>query len=173
MSESARGSAPLSLTALLRVLADENVAFVVIGGIAGAVHGSPTATIDLDICYDRSQPNTRALTRALRRLNAVMYDGDQVVDREVEPRTLQHGDMFTFETSAGSLDCVACPDGTDGYEDLIRTAEMIQYAGVSVTIASLEDLMRMKFAAGRPKDLIELAILGALREELENLAGEQ
>ncbi|MFN2432592.1 MAG: hypothetical protein ABR599_07230 [Gemmatimonadota bacterium] len=56
-------------------------------------------------------------------------------------------------------------------ERLLGTAVEIQLAGVRVRVASLRDLMRMKRAAGRPKDRIELEILGALQEEIE--AGEQ
>jgi hypothetical protein len=65
----------------------------------------------------------------------------------------------------GNLDCLGTPAGTQGYQDLIRDAVEVELGGVRLKIASIEALMRMKRAAGRPKDLLELEILGALRDE--------
>jgi len=81
-----------------------------------------------------------------------------------------HGDSFTFETRHGNLDCMATPDGTTGYSDLIvRSSEVDLGEGLVVRVTSLEDLMRMKRAAARPKDLIELEVLAALAEERDKL----
>ena len=52
-------------------------------------------------------------------------------------------------------------------EDLERTAVRMDLEGVEVRVASIDDLIRMKQAAGRPKDLIEVEVLGALREEMD------
>ncbi|CAN5210112.1 hypothetical protein BH23CHL9_BH23CHL9_16260 [soil metagenome] len=62
---------------------------------------------------------------------------------------------------------MATPAGTDGYEDLARTADMFQMFGHRVLIAAVDDLIRMKRAAGRPKDLLAIEELGALRQELD------
>lgn len=61
---------------------------------------------------------------------------------------------------------MATPAGTSGYEDLARTAETYHLFGHRVLVASVDDLIRMKRAAGRPKDLLAVEELGALREEL-------
>jgi len=139
----------------------------VIGGIAGNAHGSTSLTTDLDICYARTQPNVRALLRALRALHARRHDGERLLDAEVSARSLEFGDVFAFETDAGPLDCVARPRGTDGFEDLVRTADAVEFAGVRLRVASLDDLVRMKRAVGRPSDLAEIEVLGALREETD------
>jgi len=84
----------------------------------------------------------------------------------LDERTLRLGDSFTFQTDAGNLDCIGTPSGTTGYEDLFRSAIEIDLGdGTSVRITSLDDLIRMKKAAGWTKDLIELEILAALRDE--------
>jgi hypothetical protein len=78
---------------------------------------------------------------------------------------LRAGDAFTLSTDIGWLDLLGTPAGTAGYEDLARTADAYDLFGFRVLVASVEDLIRMKRAAGRPKDLLALEELGALREE--------
>lgn len=149
----------------LRVLIEENVRFVVIGGLAGRMWGSPTITNDLDICYERSGPNFVRLAAALRRLEARLRGVPEDVPFQLDERTLKFGDSFTFETTAGPLDCLGTPAGTTGFNDVVRNATELDVDEMRVLFASLDDLMRMKKAAGRPKDLIELEILAALKDE--------
>jgi hypothetical protein len=159
----------LDLPRLLRTLDAHKVEYIIIGGIAATAHGSPSFTDDLDICYQRSKPNTRALARALHAVGAVLHDGTQIITRDVLPRALELGNFFLFWTGAGKLDCLAAPDGTAGFDDLVQNAELIEYEGIRVRVTSLDDLIRMKRAVARPKDRVELEILGALREERRQL----
>ena len=85
----------------------------------------------------------------------------------LDATTLRNGDTFTFETDLGNVDVLGTPSGTSGFDDLVVSATSVDVDGLVVRVASLEDLMRMKRAAGRPKDLIQLEHLGALREEIE------
>jgi hypothetical protein len=149
----------------LQVLSDHEVRFVVIGGIAGATHGSPSVTQDLDVCYERSPENLARLAAALGSMHAALRGVDDDVPFVASPETLEVGDHFTFTTVLGDLDCHGIPAGTLGYEDLVKTAIDVDLDGLVVAVASLDDLIRMKRSAGRPRDLAELEILGALREE--------
>lgn len=151
---------------LLQVLERHGVRFVVVGGIAGRLLGSPTVTRDLDICYARDRPNLTALAAALAELHAQLRGVDEGLPFHPDVRTLQAGDSFTFQTDAGDLDILGTPAGTDGYSDLARTADHTDVGKFEVLVASVDDLIRMKLAAGRPKDLIEVEVLGALRDEL-------
>ncbi|HEU4831478.1 MAG TPA: hypothetical protein VFU18_02100, partial [Actinomycetota bacterium] len=72
-----------------------------------------------------------------------------------------------FSTSAGALDILGTPSGTKGYADLDANATDEVVDGLTVRVASIEDLIRMKRAAGRPKDLIALEWLAAVRDEVE------
>ncbi len=85
----------------------------------------------------------------------------------LDARTLSKTDAFTFTTDLGWIDILATPAGTEGYDDLARTAEIFQLFGYRVLIAAVDDLIRMKRAAGRPKDLLAIEELGALRQELD------
>ena len=85
----------------------------------------------------------------------------------LDVRTLRAGSVFTLSTTAGDLDLLAMPDPGFDFERLRANAIHAVVAGRDVLVASLDDLIAMKRAAGRPKDRIELEILGALREELD------
>lgn len=150
--------------ALLQVLRSYQVDFIVIGGIAGRIFGSPTVTEDLDICYGRDRTNLRRLADALDELHARLRDANDV-KMLFDEKLLTSLQIITLETDYGNLDIILEPPGTSGYSDLIKRAYREDLGGVVVSVTSLEDLIRMKEAAGRPKDLIEAEILHAVAEE--------
>jgi hypothetical protein len=152
--------------AILRELIAYRVEFIVIGGLAAAAHGSPTATVDLDICYRRETKNLERLAGALQAVGARLRGADDDVPFLLDAKTLSAGDHFTLSTDLGDLDILGTPVGTSGFDDLAARASDVDLDGLTVRVVSLEDLIRMKRAAGRPKDRIELEVLGALREEL-------
>ena len=153
--------------AAITVLARHGVRYVVIGATAGRLLGSPTVTRDLDICYARDDANVQALASALQELNARLRGVPGGVPFKLDARSLQAGDSFTFETDAGDLDILGTPAGTDGYPELIRTAQELDLGGLTVKVASIDALIAMKRSAGRPKDLIEVEVLAALRDEAD------
>ena len=153
---------------ILRALVDHGARFVVIGGIAAQAHGSPSLTGDLDICYARDPDNLAAVAASLAELAAIRRDLPAGVPAvPLDAQTLRSGDMLLLQTRAGPLDLLGTPDPNLDYEQLARNAVAFDVEGTRVLIAGLDDLMRMKRAAGRPKDRIELEVLGALREELD------
>src|SRR2546423_199280 len=158
----AEGFSPLEM---LRALDRHGVAFVVIGGVAARLHGSPSVTTDVDVCCDRRSDNLVRLAEALVELGAKLRGVDEDVPFLLDAGTLAAGSNFTFVTAAGALDVIGDPAGTRGYDELIANAERVDVGGLEVLVADLDDLIRMKLAAGRPKDRIEVEILGALREE--------
>lgn len=164
-------ASPFDPLRMLDVLARHEVRFVMIGGLAGRLWGSPTVTNDMEVCYATDPANLTRLAAALRALRARLRGVDEDVPFLLDERTLAAGDHFTFATDAGGLDCLGTPAGTKGYDDLARTAESIEIGDHVVKVAPIEDLIRMKLATGRAKDRIEVEILGAVREEIEREGG--
>ena len=151
---------------LLHELNQAGVRYIVIGGVAARALGSPLVTADLDVCYARDVANHEAIAGVLRRLHARLRGADAGRPFRLEAKTIAMGDSFTFETDFGAFDILGTPSGTDGYEDLVKTAIRVELDGLMVLMASIDDLIRMKRAAGRRKDLLAIEELGALREEL-------
>jgi hypothetical protein len=158
---------PPRLLEAVRVLAEHRVPYVLIGGYGAIARGSPILTGDIDICYARDDENLMRLAAALRELKATLRGAPPDLPFQLDAKALKEGDRFTFTTTAGSLDCLGTPAGTQGFEDLDRDAGDVDLKGMTVRVASLEDLIRMKRAAGRPKDIVGLEWLRALREEIE------
>lgn len=153
--------------AALRSLIERGVRFVLIGGFAAVIRGSPMITGDLDICYARDDANLERLAGALGELGARLRGAPPDVPFRLDTRTLKAGDHFTFATSVGPVDCLGTPAGTDGFSDLDASATEEELDGLAVRVASIDDLIRMKRAAGRPQDLIAIEWLSALRDELD------
>ena len=155
---------------ILRVLVENDVRFIVIGGIAAALHGSTTLTADLDILYDRSGDNIERLAHALTALGAVRRDLPAGLPAPLDARTVRNGTNFLLTTREGDLDCIGeTPSGRFTYAQVAPTAERIRIgADLDVEVVSLDELIRMKRATGRTKDRIELETLSALRDEREH-----
>jgi hypothetical protein len=151
----------------LHTLVDHGVRFVLIGGYAGALRGSPMITGDVDVCYARDDENLERLAGALGSLDARLRGAPPEVPFRLDARTLRAGDHFTFTTSAGPIDILGTPAGTKGLSDLDATATDEVIDGLTIRVASIEDLIRMKRAAGRAKDRIELEWLSAVRDEAQ------
>lgn len=155
----------------VRTLLDHGVRFVLIGGYAGALRGSPVITGDVDVCYARDDENLERLAEALVSLDAHLRGAPPDVPFRLDARTLRAGDHFTFTTSAGPVDILGTPAGTKGFTDLDAGATDELVDGLTIRVASIEDLIRMKRSAGRAKDRISLEWLSAVRDEAQDSPG--
>jgi hypothetical protein len=153
-------------TALLAMLANAGVDFVVVGGVAVVVQASPRFTRDLDICPATDTANLVRLGSLLVSINARLRGIDEDVPFVPDARTLRRTQMLTLTTREGDLDLLVDPPGSPGYAALRRRADVIDLAGALVRIASVEDLISMKRAAGRPQDAIDIESLEIARSRL-------
>ena len=153
----------------IQLLNRYRVRYVLIGGFAANLQGSDSVTFDVDICYSRDADTLDSLSAALLEVHARLRRVHEEVPFHLDSQALRHGDTFTFDTDIGPVDILGTPAGTNGYDELARNAHTVDAFGETFLIASVDDLIRMKRAAGRPKDRVELEILGALREEIERL----
>ena len=151
---------------LLRALAEARVDFVVIGGVAGGAHGSAFGTFDVDVAYARDAENLERLASVLRGLGARLRGAPADLPVQLDAQTLKNGQNFTFETSLGSLDILSDAIGAPAYDQLRASATTIDIDGHPVLIASLDHLIAMKEAAGRPKDKLMATEYRVLSDEL-------
>jgi len=154
---------------ILRTLNEHNLQYVLIGGLAANMWGSDQITLDVDICYSRDPDNIRVLVQALKALDAHLRGWPEGVPEFIDERTFRLGDTMTFRTKFGDFDCLGTPSGTDGYVDLVAHAKTMQVdEDVSVMVASIDDIIRMKRTAGRVKDLNAVETLKLLKELRRN-----
>ena len=155
----------LDAGAMLAVLLRHEVRFVMIGGLAGVVHGSPFPTEDLDITPERSAENLVRLSAALEDLGARVrtqgVDGGLPFSHDAD--SLGAVGVWNLVTPHGDLDISFVPNGTTGFPDLVHDSSEVEVFGLAIRVASLADIIRSKQAANRPKDQ---RVLPTLREIL-------
>jgi hypothetical protein len=149
----------------LAALNRHGVDFVVIGAFAAVAQGYPLPTEDLDITPSRDPANLERLAAALVELQAELrLSGGKTHPFPIEADYLGRADSWTLATTAGDLDIIFTPAGTEGFVDLGRDAVETTLRETPVRLASLRDIIRMKEASRRPKDEAQLP---ALRRTLE------
>ncbi len=142
------------------------VRFVVIGGLAASLYGSPHVTFDLDVTPDSSLDNLSRLATALRELDArIRTEGvEGGLPFACSAEFLSRVTTLNLTTAAGNVDIAFAPSGTRGYHDLVVRARTLDIRGTRFAVAALEDVIRSKEAADRPKDRVVLPALRALLE---------
>lgn len=163
MDESERQAAqPLDIRGVLETLASHDVAYVVIGGVATQVHGHRRTTMDLDLTPNPDAENLRRLSAALEDLEARPADPN-LAQGEVstaDPERLALAAIVPpLMTRHGQIHILKEPKGARAFEQLLDAALIVEIDGIEVAIVSLDDLIRMKRAAGRPSDLEDIAVL--------------
>jgi hypothetical protein len=158
---------PIDPRPIFAALNRHSVQYIVVGGLAAVLHGSPIGTQDLDICPNPAADNLERLAKALQEVKARVYapDAPRGVPFAIDPKAIQRATIWNLVTAHGGLDLVFSPAGTRGYADLMRDARPIDVGdGLMVETASLADIIRSKEAAGRDKDRLGLVALRRLLE---------
>lgn len=148
---------------LLGRLAEERVDFVLIGGLALIAQGASRATVDVDICYDRAGANLERLTRALGPVHPRLRGAPPELPFFFDARALRSGLNFTLVTDLGEIDLLGEVTGVGGFAEASRDAVTLTLYGHDIRVMNLDQLERAKRAAGRAKDLLDLAEIARLR----------
>lgn len=144
-----REERPLDVSELIAALAGHDVDFVVIGGVAAQVHGHRRTTMDLDLTPHPDPGNLRRLSAALGELEARPVDGGEEV----------------MQTRHGQIHILKEPKGARPFDQMRQMALVVDLDGTEVSVVSLDDLIRMKRAAGRPGDLDDIATLAEVERQ--------
>jgi len=159
-------SAEFDPSPLLDLLVRHEVDFVVVGGLAAAARGSARATFEIDVAYARDEANLERLAEALREAGAALRGAPPDVSFLLDAETLALGQNFTFSTRFGPLDILGDPAGAPAYRELREAATPVEIRGFTISVASLDHVIAMKEAAGRPHDKATAAELRAISDEL-------
>ena len=152
-----------SLLTLLRELARREIDFIVVGGMAGVLHGAPVVTADVDIVHRRTDDNVAKLLALLEDINATFRSDS----RRLKPNAshLQGKGHILLMTSLGPLD-VLCELAGEGYDELVAdSVEMDLGRAHRCRVVELKKLILLKELAGREKDKLALPTLRATLAE--------
>jgi len=149
---------------VLKALTDGGVEFVLIGGVAANLHGSARATFDVDVVYSRGRANITSLVKSLAPFKPYLRGAPPGLPFQFDEATVRNGLNFTLETTLGDVDVLGEVAGGGNYFQLLpHTVEMEAFS-IRCKCVTLERLIQLKRAAGRPKDLESLAELQLLLE---------
>jgi len=150
-----------------RILEDLNqagVRYVLVGGIALIRHGVVRATRDVDAVFDPDPDNVRKIQALVDKWQATRPDGSPVPQDSIAA-----GRNIHLATEIGDLDLVSEAAAGIRFSDLLARAETKKVDGVEAPICSLADLVAMKRAVGRERDLADLAELREAHGELPEI----
>ena len=150
---------------LLRVLADQDVAYILVGGAAATVHGSARLTLDIDVVYQRTPDNLARLVNALAPYAPGLRGAPAGLPFQWDAETLARGLNFTLTTTVGAIDLLGEIAGAGTYERLLPDTDEVTAFGVTCRCVTLDRLIHLKRSAGRVKDFEAIAELEALRDE--------
>jgi hypothetical protein len=158
--------------ALLRALTDGQVEYVIVGGVAAAIHGGARATYDLDVVYRRTPENIGRVVDALAPYHPFLRGAPPGLPFEWDAATVARGLNFTLITSLGDVDLLGEIVGGGSYEMLLPHSFTVSVVGIQSRCLTLEKLIAVKRATGRQKDFDALAELEAIAEETSRPEGQ-
>ena len=157
-----------NLKALLKRLLDHDVDFVLAGGLACVVHGSPLVTQDVDVCVFFDDLQIAKLREALKDLDPRFR-----MNPNFKPSFLDHPQRSNelkniyLETSLGILDMMSELEPIGDFQAVNRRAVTIRLYGHDCKVVSLEDLISIKEMMSRPKDKEALLHLREILKQIK------
>ena len=146
----------MTIQKLLQSLVDHKVKFIVIGGLAFPTYGYIRNTYDIDIFFEPTKANIKRLVKALKSLGYLGLE-DLTMEQLVEKKTL-------FRQYPLNTDIHPYVAGAD-FKEVWETKKEVEIEKVKVFVPSLDNLISMKKAAGRTKDLADLEYLEEIKKQ--------
>ena len=159
----------VDLAQVIPPLVRANVDFILIGGMAAILHGSARVTFDVDLIYSRTLENIERLAAALAPYRPYLRDAEPNLPFAWDAKTISGGLNFALTTDLGDVDLFGEVAGSETYSDVLPDSFDVEAFGVQFKCMDLPTLIRIKEAAGRPKDREALAELRVLLEEQKRM----
>lgn len=150
------------LEQIATLLLRHGVEFIVIGGQAEMLHGSPRVTYDVDLCYRRTNENISRLAAALNELHPTLRGAPPDLPFILDARTIELGSNFTFDTPIIPLDLLGYVEPLGAYDALRKNAVLYQSHGLDLWTISASDLLAVKLHINRPRDQESIMQLRAI-----------
>jgi predicted nucleotidyltransferase len=166
MPSKSRKQENTGLSALLEGLVSAGVEFILVGGLATVVQGSPVTTMDVDIVPHQTPENIRRLLVFLKSIGAFHRRSDKKVITPTEEHLSAKGHSL-FTTPFGPLDVLAVIEEGKSYQDLFEHTIKIDFHGHTITVLDLETLIALKRTSKDPKEKLRLPILEATLSQLK------
>lgn len=157
------------LRGLIRTLSQGGVEFIIVGGAAAIGHGSARLTYDLDIVYRRTAANISRLVLALSPFEPYLRGAPPGLPFRWSDETISKGLNFTLITTLGAIDLLGEITGGGSFENIQPHSLTLNLYGAECLCLGIEWLIKVKRAAGRPKDFEAIAELEAIMEERKHL----
>jgi hypothetical protein len=140
---------PFAPLPALRSLRDHDVEYVLIGGLAAVLQGSPLPTYDIDITPAPGTRNQERLRAALAAIDAIL-----LTEVDGLRESLRRGTDVSFYSPYGHIDLNHRPAGFESYAAVRRNALPIELEpGLTILVAPLRDIIRSRLAAGDHRQL--------------------
>jgi predicted nucleotidyltransferase len=155
---------------VLRLLNEHEIRYVIVGGIAVILHGSPRLTADLDIIIDLEPVKAGQTIEVLQHagfMAEIPVDIRQFADEDVRRSWIAEKNMKALslhdhEMPPTVIDILA--ESPIAFDDLYQRSKLIALDEITLRVASIPDLITLKRLSGRPEDLSDIA-------ELEKING--
>lgn len=149
--------------AIVRTLAHHEVEFVIVGGLAGVMHGAPIHTLDLDVLYSLEPPNPARLLTALQELDAIFWGDPRKLRPDISHMESRGHKLLA--TRYGRVDCLATIEESTTFDQVVSDLDWMELDGTPVRVLSLPRLIEVKTKLSRPKDQLAVLQLQATLEE--------
>lgn len=158
------------LSAVLEGLIEAGVEFILVGGLAAVVQGTPVTTMDVDIVHNQSSENIAKLLAFLKSIDAFHRRPDDKMIRPKEGDISGMGHAL-FTTRLGPLDVLAVIEEGRAYKDILEHTVEIEFRGHTIRVLDLKTLVELKRTSKDLKDRQRLPVLEETLRQVEEKYG--
>lgn len=155
---------PQNDKALLSRLKEQEVEFVIIGGVCGVLHGASLVTLDLDICCRFGRENLRQIEAAVKDLHPRHRLTANKLPLELTDQLCDRLKNIYLTTDMGILDCMSEVTGVGTYDEVLKQSVSHSLSYGEFRMLNLDALIAAKVAMGRERDLDAVKLLQAIKE---------
>ena len=158
----------MELDRILQRLVDSKVEFVLVGGLAAVIYGSPVLTEDVDVCLNFTRENLARLVAAVCDLHPTHRLTAQKLPFEITEANWEMFKNIYLKLDWGVLDCLGEVSGIGNYHACLESSQFVTFTFGSCYALTVEALIRAKEAVGRPHDIRTVGYLRAIHGKNRN-----